>query len=144
MRAQVLSNQRPADSAWIQTHPLPGARLRLFCCPFAGDSAVCDGELLTKLCDYAGTPPEMLANQELMALLLPAIRADFALLSRYRYRQRPRLDVPMNVQAGYYDAHVGQETRTTGRRKPEQAANCTASRAGISSPSSSRNSYWNW
>ncbi len=214
MHAQVLSEQRLPDSPWIQTRPLPGARLRLFCFPFAGGSAgsfmpwfaklapsiqlcaiqlpgrgarfgepplddfaqlleqlgqviarhddrpyaffghslgalvafelahhcvrrglasprhlfvsasgaprhrvgapryhlLSDGELLGKLRDYAGTPPEVLANQELMTLLLPAIRADFALLSRYRYQQRPRLDVPMSVLAGHDDAHVGRET----------------------------------
>lgn len=37
------------------------------------------------------TPPEVLASQELMTLLLQAMRADFALLSRYRYQPRLRL-----------------------------------------------------
>ncbi|CAE6938721.1 thioesterase II family protein [Ectopseudomonas khazarica] len=69
-----------------------------------------DAELLIKLRDYAGTPPEVLANQELMALLLPVIRADFALLGHYRYQPRPRLDIPMSVLAGRADAHVGLET----------------------------------
>ncbi|QNH08319.1 thioesterase [Pseudomonas sp. B11D7D] len=69
-----------------------------------------DGELLMKLRDYAGTPPEVLANQELMTLLLPAIRADFALLRHYRYQPRPRLDIPMSVLAGHDDAHVTPET----------------------------------
>ena len=205
---------RLQDSPWVHTRPLPGARLRLFCFPFAGGSAgsfmpwsqalapdiqlcaiqlpgrgarfgeppiqdfvtlieqlgqviahhddlpyaffghslgalaafelahhcvrrglarprhlfvsasgaprhrvgaprydlLSDGELVAKLRDYAGTPPEVLANQELMALLLPAIRADFALLGSYRYQPRPRLDVPMSVLAGYDDAHVGEET----------------------------------
>lgn len=201
---------RPRQSVWVQTRPLPQARLRLFCLPFAGGSAgsfmpwlpllapdiqVCaiqlpgrgarfgeapisdldvlighlseviaehgdlpyalfghslggllayelshrcvqlgldlprhlfvsasiaprhrsggprydlmtDTQLLARLRDYAGTPPEVLANQELMELLLLAIRADFTLLQRYRYRPRPRLDVPLTVLAGRDDTHV--------------------------------------
>lgn len=65
-----------------------------------------DAQLLAKLRDYEGTPPDVLANAELMELLLPAIRADFTLLQHYRYRARPRLDVPLTVLAGRDDAHV--------------------------------------
>lgn len=71
-----------------------------------------DRELLAKLRGYAGTPPEVLANQELMELLLPAIRADFALLRHYRYQPRPRLGIPLCVLAGRDDQHVASETLT--------------------------------
>lgn len=67
-----------------------------------------DTRLLAKLREYAGTPPEVLANEELMALLLPAIRADFTLLQHYRYRPRPRLEVPLTVLAGRDDTHVAE------------------------------------
>lgn len=65
-----------------------------------------DQQLRAKLHDYEGTPPEVLADDELMALLLPAIRADFALLRQYRYRVRPKFSVPLSVLAGRQDHHI--------------------------------------
>src|SRR5437763_15337105 len=45
--------------------------------PFAGDLP--DSEFQEMLRRYNGTPEEVLENRELMELLLPAVRADFAL-----------------------------------------------------------------
>lgn len=52
---------------------------------------------------YAGTPPEVLESRELMALLLPTIRADFSLAENYRYRYSPLLPLPISVFAGTTD-----------------------------------------
>lgn len=52
---------------------------------------------------YKGTPPEVLQNRELMQLLLPSIRADFALAENYRYRSGPLLPMPISVFAGKQD-----------------------------------------
>jgi surfactin synthase thioesterase subunit len=52
---------------------------------------------------YAGTPAEVLHSKELMQLLLPAIRADFALAENYRYRYAPSLTSPIHVFAGTED-----------------------------------------
>ncbi|HYD78838.1 MAG TPA: alpha/beta fold hydrolase [Paucimonas sp.] len=68
-----------------------------------------DDALIDALKDYNGTPPAALADRELMTLLLPAIRADFALVETYEYRQDVPLDIPITVLAGTNDKHVVSE-----------------------------------
>lgn len=68
-----------------------------------------DAGLVEALRDYNGTPPAALADPELMALLLPAIRADFALVENYQYLPGPLLDMPLTVLAGSTDRHVQAE-----------------------------------
>lgn len=69
-----------------------------------------DDEALTAaLHDYDGTPPEVLGHRELMALALPAIRADFTLVANYVYQPSMPLEIPLTVLAGKSDPHVSQE-----------------------------------
>lgn len=65
-----------------------------------------DDELIEALREYNGTPAEVLANGELMALLLPLLRADFGLVESYRYRAGLRLPMPLTVLAGEQDDHI--------------------------------------
>lgn len=65
-----------------------------------------DAELVEALRAYGGTPAELLANQEMMELLLPGIRADFALSERYAYRPERPLDLPIHVLRGDRDSLV--------------------------------------
>lgn len=67
-----------------------------------------DADLVAALKDYNGTPPEVLANAELMALLLPMIRADFAAVDGYRYRAAAPLALPLTVLAGRIDERVSE------------------------------------
>lgn len=62
--------------------------------------------LIGALAEYNGTPPELLMHRELMSLLEPAIRADFALSANYQYRQGIRLDMPVSVLSGREDVDV--------------------------------------
>lgn len=62
-----------------------------------------DDELIEALKDYNGTPAEVLANRELMSLMLPVLRADFSLVEHYRYRPGLRLPMPITVMAGEHD-----------------------------------------
>ena len=62
-----------------------------------------DAELIRELRDLQGTPEEVLANEELMSLTLPVLRADFLLCGRYKYRARPLLRCPLHVFAGEED-----------------------------------------
>lgn len=64
-----------------------------------------DNAFIDVLRDYNGSPPEVLANTELMAFLLPTIRADFALVDNYIYRPSPLLTLPVSVLAGKRDDH---------------------------------------
>lgn len=65
-----------------------------------------DEELIDALRQYNGTPAELLEHRELMALVLPTIRADFGLAENYVYRPSLRLPVPLTVFAGRGDDHV--------------------------------------
>jgi medium-chain acyl-[acyl-carrier-protein] hydrolase len=64
---------------------------------------------IDELRDYNGTPAEVLENRELMELLLPTLRADFALVENYQYQPAPRLPVPITVFAGKNDEHDSDE-----------------------------------
>ena len=60
-------------------------------------------EFIAELRQKKGTPDEVLESPELLALLLPAVRSDFALVEAYNYRANIRLDVPIDVFAGQQD-----------------------------------------
>jgi medium-chain acyl-[acyl-carrier-protein] hydrolase len=78
-------------------------------------------ELLHELKHYEGTPPGILDNEKLMAMLLPAIRADFSIVERYVYQAGPALPVPLTALAGKSDHFIsaaqvaawGPETMST-------------------------------
>lgn len=65
-----------------------------------------DSELILKLRDYNGTPPEVLENQELMKLVLPTIRSDFSLADSYKYLAEEPSNIPIIVMSGKKDEHV--------------------------------------
>ncbi|MBF8691761.1 thioesterase II family protein [Pseudomonas fulva] len=62
-----------------------------------------DTELIDELRELQGTPEQVLANDELMSLTLPILRADFLLCGTYAYRQRPALGCPLHVLGGEED-----------------------------------------
>lgn len=66
-------------------------------------------ELIEALREYNGTASEMLADRELMQLVLPGVRADFALSERYVYRPEAPLDLPISVLLGEADEFVEPE-----------------------------------
>ncbi|MBE2276772.1 MAG: thioesterase [Rhodobacteraceae bacterium] len=69
-----------------------------------------DSAFRSRLNDLGGTPPEVMGNDELMRLLTPMLRADFAMLNGYVYRTMPRLPVPLHVFASQDDLEVPLET----------------------------------
>ncbi|MFF4159226.1 thioesterase II family protein [Streptomyces sp. NPDC001678] len=79
-----------------------------------------DAELRQELRFLNGTPRELLENEELMALMLPTLRADFSVLETYEYRAQPPLPVPLTVFGGTADPSVpptalhGWREHTTG------------------------------
>ena len=62
-----------------------------------------DDQVLARLAEYGGTPAAVLRHTEMMALMMPAIRADFALFETYEYREDPPLDCPLVVLTGEED-----------------------------------------
>ncbi|BAN48813.1 thioesterase II family protein [Metapseudomonas resinovorans] len=67
-------------------------------------TAKSDAELIAKLRGLGGTPEAVLANRELLDLLLPVLRADFLLCGQYRYRERSPLPLPIHVFGGREDS----------------------------------------
>lgn len=59
------------------------------------------GDFIAQLRRYSGTPEVILENAELMELLLPTLRADFALLETYCYR--PQAPLPCAIAAFWGD-----------------------------------------
>lgn len=68
--------------------------------------SVDDAELIDMLHRLDGMPPELLAHEELIQMLLPMLRADFGLVAGYGYRRGPRLTMPITVLAGTADVLV--------------------------------------
>ncbi|WP_198263825.1 thioesterase II family protein [sulfur-oxidizing endosymbiont of Gigantopelta aegis] len=72
-----------------------------------------DKELMTELRQLNGTPAEVLANQELMNLLLPVLRADFKLCDTYEYNEQYK---PLNINITTFEGqqdHKAQGERMT-------------------------------
>jgi medium-chain acyl-[acyl-carrier-protein] hydrolase len=56
-----------------------------------------------------GTPEDVLENAQLRQLLLPILRADFAVLETYQYRFEAPLDCPITALGGLQDSRVKYE-----------------------------------
>jgi len=60
-------------------------------------------ELTARLKAIGGLPDEVYLEKELLELLMPTIRADFAICETYRYREEPPLPCPIVGLAGAED-----------------------------------------
>jgi len=68
-----------------------------------------DPEIVAYVRALGGTPTELLDDLEVRAAILPAFRADFALIGRYRPALVPQLQTPATVIWGDRDSDVGPE-----------------------------------
>lgn len=80
-----------------------------------------DPAFFAELRRLGGTPPAVLDNEELMGLVLPALRADFRLVESYRFIPEEPLSCPVTAFAGTQDREAAPEamagwTRQTSRR----------------------------
>lgn len=88
---------------FLSANPAPWTRI--FDPPHSSLSDADFREMLRRL---EGTPPAVLANEELLALMLPGLRADFALAESFQC-DGTRLGVPTTVFHGAHDAiGIGQ------------------------------------
>ena len=71
-----------------------------------------DDALIEELKEFNGTPPQLLQDREMMALALPALRADFAMVANYQYRRAFLLDLPIVALSGTLDDHCEAESVT--------------------------------
>ncbi|MCG8454637.1 MAG: alpha/beta fold hydrolase [Holophagales bacterium] len=103
--AHVLSRHgRPPAWLAVSGRRAPGGR------PEPVVSTLDDAGFLAHLRDLGGTPEEILENDELMELLMPLLRADFALLERYRPTEGPPLECPMVAYGGEGDDDAPPDT----------------------------------
>jgi surfactin synthase thioesterase subunit len=63
-----------------------------------------DTELIERLRTLQGTSEEALANSDLMALMLPILRADFLVCGSFDYQVREPLPMPVHVFGGKQDS----------------------------------------
>jgi surfactin synthase thioesterase subunit len=68
-----------------------------------------DADFIAELDHYGGTPPQVLAHQELMQMLMPVLRADFEMAGEYSASAEPPLSVRMAVWGGAEDTHPSPE-----------------------------------
>ncbi|NRA52919.1 MAG: thioesterase [Gammaproteobacteria bacterium] len=68
-----------------------------------------DEQLIDDLRTLEGTSEDALANKELMALILPVMRADYLLCGGYRYHHSDRLVCPLHVLAGSTDKATDEQ-----------------------------------
>ncbi|HYW06875.1 MAG TPA: alpha/beta fold hydrolase [Longimicrobium sp.] len=71
--------------------------------------ALPEAEFMAELRRLAGTPEEVLRNEELMSILVPLLRADFTLSETYPIREEAPLDVPVSAYGGNGDERVPNE-----------------------------------
>jgi medium-chain acyl-[acyl-carrier-protein] hydrolase len=67
-----------------------------------------DDQFMAELRTLNGTPQEALDHPELMELLLPVVRADFAVYESYEYREQAPLDCDLHAFGGVLDERVGR------------------------------------
>jgi medium-chain acyl-[acyl-carrier-protein] hydrolase len=63
-------------------------------------------EFAAELRRLNGTPAELLDHRELMDIVIPSLRADFALYESYRYLAGPPLNCPISTFGGLSDQKV--------------------------------------
>lgn len=65
-----------------------------------------DDGIIAEIRALSGTDPSLLADDELLRMALPALRADYRAVETYRYREGDRLSVPIGVMLGDSDPRV--------------------------------------
>jgi surfactin synthase thioesterase subunit len=80
-----------------------------------------DNEFIRQVADrYGGLSPAVLAEQELIDLLLPALKADFTAYETYEYREGSPLAVPITSFGGRSDPLVRQAELEAWRRHTDR------------------------
>lgn len=70
--------------------------------------ALPEREFIKALHSLNGTPKELLESEELMQLILPTLRADFAVCDTYTYKNGPALRCPITVCGGTRDRKLSR------------------------------------
>jgi surfactin synthase thioesterase subunit len=65
-----------------------------------------DATLIATLKKMSGTDSQFLDDEEVLRMILPALRGDYKAAETYRYRQGPPLECPITVLTGDADSEV--------------------------------------
>ncbi|RLV04528.1 thioesterase [Streptomyces griseocarneus] len=84
--------------------------------------ALPDEDFLRVVSRRGELPPEVLTDEELRQVLVPQLRADYALAETYRYRPGPPLPCPVTVLCGQSDPLVDHERLGAWREHTTAAA----------------------
>lgn len=68
-----------------------------------------EDEMLRELAELGGLPAEMLEHRELLALLVPTLRADVRVHETYEFREQAPLACPITAYGGVADPRVSHE-----------------------------------
>lgn len=74
---------------------------------------------------YGGIPLEIASEPELLELLLPALRADIAMLEAHQHRQARPVETPIHALVGHSDSTVSQAEITPWARETSGPFSCT-------------------
>lgn len=69
-------------------------------------SSMNDEQIIALLSDLNGTPPDVLADRDLLEIVLPVLRADFELVGTYSFKPGPRLRTPLSLLFGRRDSET--------------------------------------
>ena len=69
-----------------------------------------DSEFRVKMRELNGTPPEILEHEELMDLMVPIVRSDFAISETYTFKPGYTLTCPLTAFGGVADPDVPEES----------------------------------
>lgn len=74
-----------------------------------------ESEFVEELRRLEGTPAEVLDHPELLQLMLPLLRADFAVSQTYKYTEGPALTCPLTIFGGLEDDSATRENLSSWR-----------------------------
>ena len=80
-----------------------------------------EAEFVKKLREFNGTPDAVLDHPELRAIILPILRADFAICATYGYEDGRPLDCPLTALGGLRDPYVGRDALDAWREQTKRS-----------------------
>jgi medium-chain acyl-[acyl-carrier-protein] hydrolase len=80
-----------------------------------------DAAFIERLLDYDSMPEQILQDTKFLELVLPTLRADFALVESYEYIPKPPLDCPITVFGGLQDQTVAYNSLQAWRKHTSAA-----------------------
>ncbi|MGB7922913.1 MAG: alpha/beta fold hydrolase [Pyrinomonadaceae bacterium] len=80
-----------------------------------------EAEFMEKLRQLNGTPKEVMEHAELMQMMIPLLRADFAVSETYAYYEESPLSCPISAYGGLQDFEVPRENLEAWREQTNAA-----------------------